>query len=74
MGQIDKFTARSEDGKFKTVINVILDGKTSSKGEFIPGWKTFRTEDGWACNFIDDETYEMQGGRFGKIILKRIQE
>lgn len=62
--ETDRFTARSDDGEYEVVICIFqdfieanaLDGSRS----VIPArLKEIRTTDGYSCNYIDENTFEV---------------
>ena len=60
--EIERFRARGENGYETTII--ILQRfhyvRTMSQPDaLVPGMKTIRTEDGFACNFKDERTFEV---------------
>lgn len=75
--EIDRFDVRSEDGKYATTIVVLQDfitaGTWNDPNAILPGLKEARTIEGFACNRIDDNTFEIVTDlRHPKMIVKRI--
>jgi hypothetical protein len=61
--EIERFDARSDDGSYETTIIVyqhFIDvGTRANPNAVAPGLKEARTIDGYACNFKDDDTFEV---------------
>ena len=61
--EIGRFVARSDDGSYKTTIIIYQDfvdaGSRGNPNAVLPGTKHARTIDGYACNRIDDDTFEV---------------
>lgn len=78
--EVDRFLARSDDGAYETEIVVmrefLLVRSMESPGpRHIRGLKEARTIDGFACNCIDDDTFEVVNDSLHpNVIVRRVKE
>jgi len=60
--QIDRFPAVSDDGHKTTIIilqEMIAVGTRDDPGATGPGMKEARTIDGYACSYVNDDSFEI---------------
>ncbi len=73
---VDDFDAVSEDGqKFHIVVlQTMIDAGHQLRSNPPPrrGLKSARTTDGYACNYVDDEAYEVLAP-LGEVRVKRLR-
>lgn len=76
--EIGRFVARSEDGEYEATIVVLqkfIDASTLSNRSAppIPGLKEVRTADGFACDYLDENTFKVVNDPFHPgMIVRRV--
>ena len=77
--EVDRFKARSDDGKYKTEIVVYedrIDARTHQKGEDTIGSGLLEavTVDGFHCNHQGDGVFEVLDPRALGVLVRRLPE
>ncbi|MEX2218600.1 MAG: hypothetical protein WD749_07540 [Phycisphaerales bacterium] len=77
--EVERFKARSDDGRYETVVilyrRMISAATRDDPRAVMPGPRQARTLDGFACNYLDENLYEvLDHPKYPGLMVRRVKD